>query len=76
MDITIPCIFCKHFNRDDTEQLSCMAYPNGIPASIQKLEIIHNKPLPNDNGIQYEALNDSQDYFKYFGWINNSDSID
>lgn len=66
MDITVPCIFCKHFNRDERENMTCAAYPNGIPKEIQELKVIHTEPYPDDNGIQYEPLSDKQDYFKYF----------
>ena len=66
MDITVPCIFCKHFNRDERENMTCAAYPNGIPKEIQDLKVIHTKPYSADNGIKYEPLSDKHDYFKYF----------
>ncbi|OBZ11881.1 hypothetical protein A8L34_16295 [Bacillus sp. FJAT-27264] len=66
MDITVPCVFCKHFNRDDRANMSCMAFPNGIPSTIQDLKFIHTTPYPTDNGIQYEPVNEQQDYFNYF----------
>lgn len=66
MDITVPCVFCKHFNRDERGTMTCAAFPNGIPKDIQELKVIHNQPYPDDNGIQYEPLSKSMDYFKYF----------
>jgi hypothetical protein len=67
MDITIPCIFCKHLNRDDRgRNMSCMAFPNGIPKDIQELKVIHTAPYPADNGVQYEPLSEKQNYFNYF----------
>lgn len=66
MDITVPCVFCKHFNRDDRSKMTCMAFPNGIPKDIQELKVIHTSPYPADNDIQYERISDKQDYFKYF----------
>lgn len=66
MDFTIPCTFCKHLNRDDLGDMSCMAFPNGIPKEIQELKVIHNSPYLGDNGIRYEALSEKNNYFKYF----------
>lgn len=66
MDITLPCVFCKHFNRDEIGKMTCMAFPNGIPKEIEELKVIHTQPYPIDNGIRYEPLSDEQDYFKYF----------
>lgn len=66
MDITVPCVFCKHFNRDDRGNMTCMAFPTGIPKDIQELKVIHTVPYVGDNGIQYEPINETQDYFNYF----------
>jgi len=66
MDFTVPCIFCKHFNRDELGTMSCMAFPNGIPSEIQEVKVIHNKPYPSDNGIRYEPLSPKNDYFNFF----------
>lgn len=47
------CIDCKHF-RDD---VTCAAFPKGIPDSIWTSEIGHNKPLPEQkNSIVFEAV--------------------
>lgn len=66
MDITVPCVFCKHFNRDERARMTCAAFPNGIPKDIQEVKVIHTDQYPADNGVQYEALSENQDYFKYF----------
>lgn len=66
MDITVPCVFCKHFNRDDRGTMSCMAFPTGIPIDIQELKVIHTATYPGDNDIQYEPLSEKHDYFNYF----------
>ncbi|MGG4144823.1 hypothetical protein ABEW34_17040 [Paenibacillus algorifonticola] len=66
MDITIPCVFCKHFNRDDRSTTSCAAFPSGIPKDIQELKAIHTQPHPADNGIQYEPISAHKDYFNFF----------
>lgn len=44
------CNGCVHNNFDYT----CKAFPEGIPSKILLNEIIHDKPLKNDNGFQYE----------------------
>ena len=48
------CEFCKHFKKD----LSCTAYPKGIPWPILSGEVAHDKPLNDDNGIQFEPIED------------------
>ena len=55
---TIPqCFFCKNYD----EQHLCIAYPAGIPDKILNNEHDHRKPYSGDNGIQFEAVDDSQD---------------
>jgi hypothetical protein len=66
MDYTLPCIFCKYFNRDDRTRMTCAAFPNGIPKDIQELKVIHNSPVIGDHNIQYEPLSESIDYFRHF----------
>ncbi|MCR8985623.1 hypothetical protein ABE137_20140 [Brevibacillus laterosporus] len=46
--------------------MSCMAFPNGIPKQIQELKVIHTTPFKGDNGIVYEPLDETMDYFLYF----------
>lgn|GEM_PF-5575519 len=46
--------------------MSCMAFPNGIPKQIQELRVIHTTPFEGDNGIVYEPLHETIDYFLYF----------
>lgn len=66
MDFTIPCVFCKYLNRDSRTKMSCIAFPNGIPKQIQELKVIHTTPFKGDNGIVYEPLDETMDYFLYF----------
>lgn len=51
------CLNCRHLNRANMAQ--CTAYPEGIPYPIISGEIAHDKPLPGDNGIQWEAASDA-----------------
>jgi hypothetical protein len=66
MDITVPCIFCRHFNRDDRGKMNCMAFPAGIPKEIQELKIIHTSAYAGDQGITYEPISAKENYFNYF----------
>ena len=45
------CLKCKHLNKN---QISCKAYPDSIPQDIKASVKDHRKPLPGDNGIQFE----------------------
>ncbi len=45
------CTLCKHLHSDE---VSCDAFPDGIPNDIQSSIIDHRKPFPNDNGIMFE----------------------
>ena len=49
------CLHCKHFYRD-ADDLSCEAFPNGIPDSIVMGEFVHVIPYPEDNGILFSPL--------------------
>lgn len=58
LDAEWSCSKCKHVNRKD---LSCAAFPNGIPDAIFMREFDHRKPYPSaknpeDNGIRFEAI--------------------
>ena len=50
------CYQCKH----KLDGLRCKAFEK-IPSEIIKGDNDHRKPYPGDNGIQFEALDDSQD---------------
>jgi len=45
------CSTCKHMV---PRTLTCTAYPNGIPSEILDNKVLHTKPYPGDQGIQYE----------------------
>jgi hypothetical protein len=50
------CVLCRHY-RDD---LTCDAYPNGIPKGVIKNQRDHRRPLPDDHGVQFEAKGEEQ----------------
>jgi hypothetical protein len=47
------CVFCRHYNRQ-TEQLTCSAYPDGIPDVILRSVVDHREAYTGDHGIQFE----------------------
>ena len=51
------CNVCKHWRGG----LTCDAYPDGIPWPIMAGDVAHLEPLPDDNGIQFEPLDDAQE---------------
>lgn len=46
------CATCKHANVD----LTCTAFPDGIPAEILTGEFDHTEEYPGDNGARYEPM--------------------
>ncbi len=67
------CGKCKHIIRKD---LSCAAFPNGIPDDILEREFDHRNPYPNaenpeDNGIRFE-LSEQEKQLKDKANIKNS----
>ena len=51
------CHSCVHWRGD----LTCDAYPEGVPAGILSNELSHLEPLPGDGGITYVARPESLD---------------
>lgn len=47
------CMSCKHFDRA-ADDLSCAAFPDGIPDAIIENRLDHRQPIDGDNGIQFE----------------------
>ncbi len=48
------CMFCRHFNSADDTALTCLAFPNGIPAKILNSVVDHRQPFQGDNGLHFE----------------------
>ena len=45
------CGLCKHLHDDN---ITCKAFPKGIPNDIHTSVIDHRNPFPGDNGIMFE----------------------
>jgi len=54
------CNTCSHFHPKTT---TCEAYPLGIPVVILTNQVDHRKPLPGDNGVQWERAKNAA--YKY-----------
>mgnify|MGYP003598345641 CR=1 FL=1 len=52
---TLLCKNCKNLTTL-TNNLSCKAYPNGIPEEILTGNVDHTKKYKGDNNIQFEEL--------------------
>ena len=44
------CWSCKHYR----ENVTCSAFPKGIPAEILDSEFDHHNPIRGDHGIRFE----------------------
>jgi len=49
------CNTCKHLRRGTNK---CKAFKDGIPEEILVNEANHKEPYPDDDGIQYEKIDD------------------
>ena len=45
------CFSCVHLRAED---MTCPAFPDGIPAAIMQSEHDHRQAYPGDGGIRYE----------------------
>jgi len=48
------CLECQHYNWQDSEKMSCKAFPKGIPDAIIMGEYDHKHPYKGDHGIRFE----------------------
>lgn len=54
VNFPVGCETCRHYNGDVT----CRAYPGGIPLPIQSGQTDHREPQKGDQGIQYEPTDE------------------
>lgn len=47
------CMSCRWFDRK-ADDLSCTAFPDGIPDAIIENRVDHRQPIEGDHGIQFE----------------------
>lgn len=52
-NVNFDCDLCKHIHKDN---ITCDAFPGGIPIEILSNQKAHTKPYLNDNGIQFEGV--------------------
>jgi len=55
MPVSNQCPLCAHYVGD----LSCEAFPDGIPVAILQGDYDHSDPYPGDNGIQFEPIGET-----------------
>ena len=54
-DIAAPmCVSCRHYDRSNEDELTCSAYPDGIPEAILDSEVDHRQPYRGDHGITFD----------------------
>ncbi|MCC7494990.1 MAG: hypothetical protein IT204_21760 [Fimbriimonadaceae bacterium] len=52
------CGMCKHYHRGGKGELTCPAFPSGIPFEIVTYAFDHRLPYPGDQGIRFEPAPD------------------
>ena len=52
------CNYCKHRSPLWPDEITCAAFPDGIPKDVLICDIDHRKPVEGDHGIQFEPDED------------------
>lgn len=48
------CNDCKHRSPLWPDEITCTAFPDGIPDEVLFCDLDHRKPIDGDHGIQFE----------------------
>ena len=54
LPVMAPCIVCKWLTTLPAGEITCKAFPGGIPDEILHGLNDHKKPFKGDNGIQFK----------------------
>ena len=71
------CVWCTRL-RDDGFGRTCDAFPDGIPSDVWEGETDHRAPVPGDQGIRFEPVNQrgADEVAQWFGDDAKSETDD
>jgi hypothetical protein len=57
-----PCMHCTRFDLtdEDSDEVKCEAFPDGIPDEIFFGENLHKEPYPGDKGLMFEEEDETK----------------